>query len=279
MQKPTIALIGSGNMGTSLIGGLINDGYPADHIWVTDLAEDKLKQLEHQFNVHGTPDNHVACQHADVVIFAVKPQIFATVAIDLAPTLQQKKPLVMSVAAGIRTTTIQQWLGAPLAIVRSMPNTPALIGCGATALYANQQVSPAQREIAEAILRAVGLIVWLEDEKLMDVVTAVSGSGPAYFLLMMEAMQQAGEALGLPPEIARLLTLQTGYGTTRMALESETPLATLRQQVTSPGGTTAAAIDVLEKDKLRQIFAAAITAAAARSAELANQADIAGVKS
>jgi pyrroline-5-carboxylate reductase len=273
MNKAIIAIIGSGNMGASLIGGLIADGYPASNIWITDPAVDRLKQIEHQFGVNGTTDNHKAVKHADVVIFAVKPQIFAPVAKDLAASIQQKKPLVMSVAAGIRETTLQQWLGGNLAIVRSMPNTPALIGCGAAALYANQHVSAPQRDIAESILRAVGLVVWLEDEKLMDAVTALSGSGPAYFFMVMEVLQQAAEDLGLPKEIARLLTLQTGFGAARMALESETSVGELRKQVTSPGGTTEAALNVLEQENLRHIFAKALNAAAARSEELANRSE------
>jgi pyrroline-5-carboxylate reductase len=273
MNKATIAIIGSGNMGASLIGGLIADGYPADKIWVTDPAIERLKQIEHQFGVHTTTQNHAAVKHADVVIFSIKPQIFASVAKDLAEAIQQKKPLVMSVAAGIRETTIQQWLGGNIAIVRSMPNTPALIGCGAAALFANAYVSHSERDIAESILRAVGLVVWLDNEKLMDAVTALSGSGPAYFFMVMEAMQQAAEALGLPKEIARLLTLQTGFGASRMALESEASISDLRKQVTSPGGTTEAALQVLEQENLRGIFANALNAAAHRSEELANRSE------
>jgi pyrroline-5-carboxylate reductase len=271
MNKATIAIIGSGNMGASLIGGLITDGYPADKIWIADPSSERLKQIEHQFGVHGTFNNEEAVKMADVVIFAIKPQIFATVATTLAETIQTKKPLVMSIAAGIRETTIQQWLGGNFAIVRSMPNTPALIGCGASALFANPYVTIEQRDVAESILRAVGLVVWLDDEKLMDAVTALSGSGPAYFFLLMDILQQAGEELGLPKEIARLLTLQTGFGATRMALESEASVSELRKQVTSPGGTTEAALNVLEEENLRRIFTKAVKAAATRSDELANR--------
>jgi pyrroline-5-carboxylate reductase len=271
MNKATIAIIGSGNMGASLIGGLITDGYPANKIWIADPSSERLKHIEHQFGVHSTSNNQEAVNIADVVIFAIKPQIFATVATTLTKTIQAKKPLVMSIAAGIRETTIQQWLGGNIAIVRSMPNTPALIGCGASALFKNQFVTTEQRDVAESILRAVGLVVWLDDEKLMDAVTALSGSGPAYFFLLMDILQQAGEELGLPKEIARLLTLQTGFGATRMALESETSVSELRKQVTSPGGTTEAALNVLEEENLRRIFTKAVKAAATRSDELANR--------
>lgn len=179
---------------------------------------------------------------------------------------------MISVAAGIREENLQTGLGGYVAIVRCMPNTPALIGAGATALYANSYVDAKQHQLAESILRAVGITLWLENENDMDAVTALSGSGPAYFFLVIEALQAAGEKLGLSSETARLLTLQTAFGAARMALESSHSAEKLRQQVTSPGGTTAAALNVLEKEKLRDIFMHALEAACLRSKELAQEA-------
>lgn len=269
-MTPTIAMIGAGNMGSSLIGGLINDKHPSDKIWASDASDEKLAYLQRTFLIHTTTDNIKAVQAADVVILAIKPQIFPTVLAGLKNEIQIRKPLVISVAAGIREASIQHSLGGNIPIVRCMPNTPALICCGATALFANQYVSVQQRDIAESILRAAGLVVWLNDESLMDTVTALSGSGPAYFFLMMEALQQAAEELGLPNDVARLLTLQTALGASRMALESGTSLAELRKNVTSPGGTTEKGLSVLEEHNIRDIFRKAVHAAKLRSEELAN---------
>lgn len=270
MTAPVISIIGAGNMGSSLIGGLINNGYSSDKLWASDTNEERLAYLQQAFHIHTTTDNNKAAQVADVIIFAIKPQLFATVATGSANDVQIRKPLVISIAAGMREASIQHWLGDKLAIVRAMPNTPALIGCGATALYANEYVSTEQRSIAESILRAVGVVVWLKDEKLMDAVTALSGSGPAYFFLMMETLQQAAEQLGLPSETARLLTLQTALGAARMAIESGTPLEELRHNVTSPGGTTEKAVSVLEENNIRGLFRKALLAAKLRSEELAS---------
>ena len=269
MHTPIIAIIGAGNMGRSLIGGLIKDSHPANKIWASDTNTERLAELQNNFGIHTTADNAVAAQSANVLVFAVKPQSFANVATDLASVIQKTKPLVISIAAGIRESSIQHWLGGDCAIVRTMPNTPALIGCGAAALYANTYVSHEQRNVAESILRAVGVAVWLHDENLMDTVTALSGSGPAYFFLMMEALQQAAESFGLPGETARLLTMQTALGAARMAIESGEPLDVLRHNVTSPGGTTEKALSVLEEKHLREIFKSALSAAKQRSEELA----------
>jgi pyrroline-5-carboxylate reductase len=270
MTKATIAIIGAGNMGASLLGGLIANHYPADKIYIADLDTNKLTQLKKQFNVHTTTQNQEAVKQADVIILAVKPQIMSVATQEITAIVKEKKPLVISVAAGIRENTLQHWLGKNIPIVRCMPNTPALISCGASALFANQFVTPEQHQLAETILQSVSLIVWLKEEKLMDAVTALSGSGPAYFFLMMEAMQNAGEDLGLPAETARMLTLQTAFGAARMALESDRSVVELRQGVTSPGGTTEQALNVLEKGKLRELFQHALTAAKNRSEELAD---------
>jgi pyrroline-5-carboxylate reductase len=268
-MTPNIAIIGAGNMGASLIGGLITSGHPSHAIWASDPSEEKLTELQQKTGIHTTLNNIEAAQSADIIVFAVKPSSFAAIATQLSPLIQSRKPMVLSIAAGIRESSIQHWLGGEIAIVRAMPNTPALIGCGAAALFANTYVNEEQRNLAESIMRSVGISIWLTDENLMDTVTALSGSGPAYFFLMMEALQQAGESMGLPKETARLLTLQTALGAARMAIESGKPLEELRQHVTSPGGTTEKAIFVMEENQLRTIYQRALEAAKKRSEELA----------
>ena len=267
----TIAIIGAGNMGASLLGGLIAKHYPPEKIWITGVLTEKLDQLQKKFKVHATTNNLAAIEKANIVIFAIKPQIFAKIALELAEAIQRHRPLVISIATGITAASIQHWLGGGISIVRSMPNTPALIGCGATALFANDYVTKNQQHLAESILRAVGITLWLDKESLIDAVTALSGSGPAYFFLMIEALQQAGEKLGLSQEVARLLTLQTAYGAARMALESEKSVLELRAAVTSPNGTTEQAIKVLEKARIRDIMAATLLAAQKRAEELSKE--------
>ncbi len=256
-------------MATSLIGGLIADGCAAQNIWVSDPDADKLAELAARFLVNITHSNQQAVGQAQVVIFAVKPQVLRVVAQELAASVQQNKPLVISIAAGIREPNISAWLGGTAAVVRAMPNTPALVQSGATALYANALVSSAQRNLAESILRAVGLVLWLDDEAQMDAVTALSGSGPAYFFLVMEVMENAAVKLGLTHDDARLLTLQTAFGAAKMALESAEHSATLRARVTSPGGTTEQAVKVLLEGGIQGMFDTALRAAHARSEELA----------
>lgn len=269
MTTSVIAVIGAGNMGSSLLGGLTQHGHTVDNLWAADPSDEKLLALQNRFHVHTTTDNAKAVQMADVVIFAVKPQIFSQVASTLSSIIEQRKPLVISIAAGIRIPCIEDWLGKGIAIVRAMPNTPALVGCGATTLCANAFATPTEQHLAELILRAVGVTIWIEDERLMDTVTALSGSGPAYFFLVMEALQHAAQQLGLPPETARILTEQTALGAARMAIESGQSLASLRQQVTSPGGTTEKAISILEANNVQGIFMEALQAAKLRSEELA----------
>lgn len=268
-MKNTIVFIGGGNMARSLIGGLIADGCAAKQLWVTDPSQDKLAGLQRDFSVHTATSNSDAAQHADVLVLAVKPQALKEVACELGPVLQKRRPLVISIAAGIREEALAAWLGGDLALVRAMPNTPALVGSGATAMHANALVSEAQRSQAENILRAVGLTLWLTDESQMDAVTALSGSGPAYFFLVMEALEEAAMRLGLPRETAHLLTLETAFGAAKMALESSEDCRALRTRVTSPGGTTEQAIRVLQEGRIEALFESALRAAHARSAELA----------
>jgi len=271
-SKPTIAIIGAGNMGSALAGGLIANNYPANHIWLTDPSAEKLKHIAQTLKVQVTQQNEQAIQLAKVVILAVKPQVMANVATALAPEIQIYKPLILSIAAGIPLVSLQKWLGKESAIVRAMPNTPALIRCGASGLFANSEATQEQRQMAESIMQAVGMTVWLNTESELDIVTALSGSGPAYFFLIIEALQEAAKELGLSAEVARLLALQTAYGASRMAQESSQTVKELRQQVTSPGGTTERAIQVFEEGHLRELFKKALRAAKERSEELAHQA-------
>lgn len=266
-----ITIIGAGNMGTSLLEGFIANNYSPQKITITDQSNEKLNHLQKKLGIHTTTNNITAAKTADVVIFAIKPQIFSEVALELTETIQKKKPLIISIAAGITESSIQHWLGGSIPIVRSMPNTPALIGCGATALFANTYVNQEQRTLAESLLHAVGITLWLEEEKLIDVVTALSGSGPAYFFLIIEALQQAGETLGLSKEAASILALQTAYGAARLALESKKNIIELRAAVTSPGGTTEQAIKVLEQAKIREIMSSALLAAKTRAEELSKE--------
>ncbi len=269
MENLKIAFIGGGNMARSLIGGLVADGYDPALIRVADPDEQQRRFLQARFGIHALAANDEAVANADVVVLAVKPQVMKQVAMALAPRLAPSPPLVISIAAGIRETDLDRWLGGQVPLVRAMPNTPAMVQSGATALHANARVSDAQREAAEFVMRAVGLTVWLQDEALMDAVTALSGSGPAYIFLVMEALEAAGRELGLDPETARLLTLQTTFGAAKMALETAEDSATLRRRVTSPGGTTERAIAVLEEGGLAELFQRALKAAHDRAEELA----------
>lgn len=271
MTHHTLSFIGGGNMARSLIGGLIADGWPVDRLRVADPNPEQCKTLASRFGIATETDNLAAAQSADVLLLAVKPQVMREVAQGLATTVQTRRPLVISIAAGIRARDLDRWLGGDCAIVRCMPNTPAMVQSGATGLFATARVTMAQRDLAESILRAVGLTLWLDDEDLMDAVTALSGSGPAYFFLIMEALQAAGVQLGLPADTARLLTLQTAFGAAKMALESDEDAGTLRQRVTSPGGTTERALQVMEVGNLRDLMQKALTAARDRSRELADQ--------
>jgi pyrroline-5-carboxylate reductase len=269
-QKPTtITFIGAGNMARSLIIGLLQDQANV-LLRVSDPDPQQLDAIrQHWPDVQAMHDNTEALQGADVVVLAVKPQVMREVVEPLVAIAQRSRPLIISIAAGIREASLNQWLGGGLPIVRCMPNTPALVQTGATGLVANAQVSKAQRNLAESILRAVGITVWFEHEASIDAVTAVSGSGPAYFFLVMEAMQAAAQNLGMSVDEAQLLVVQTALGAARLALESGEPAAELRRKVTSKGGTTEAALKVLNDGGLPALFEQALQAAAQRSRELA----------
>jgi pyrroline-5-carboxylate reductase len=271
MHKSTLGFIGAGNMARSLIGGLISDGFPPGNIRASDASPEQLNRLQEHFPIETVSDNISVAEQADTLVLAVKPDVIHEVATQIADTVAARGRVVISIAAGIRVRDLEHWLGTHTAIVRAMPNTPALVQSGATALYANPRVSEEGRDLAESILRAVGLTLWLEDEALMDTVTALSGSGPAYFFLIMEILESAGIDLGLDPPTARLLTMQTALGAAKMALESSEDVAILRQRVTSPGGTTERALGILEEGDLRALITAAVRTAHDRSRELADK--------
>jgi pyrroline-5-carboxylate reductase len=264
-----LAFIGGGNMAAALIGGLTKRGLASERVVVADPSQDQLERLVRDFGVTAAADNASAVHGAELVILAVKPQQMRSVALGLAPSLSASPPLVISVAAGIPHAALARWFGPRVPVIRAMPNRPALNGFGATGLYAPPSVGAANRALAEMIMAAVSATVWVEHESQMDTVTALSGSGPAYFFLFMEALEAAAHERGLPKDVAHQLTLDTAVGAAQMARHSTESLATLREQVTSKGGTTAAALAVLDGAGLRAIVAHAVAAADRRSAELA----------
>jgi pyrroline-5-carboxylate reductase len=255
-------------MARSLIGGLVARGTPASSIRVAEPVDALREALARDFGVRVSADNAAAVGDAETWVLAVKPQVMRTVCEALASVAQTRRPLVVSIAAGITSAQLERWLGGNIAVVRAMPNTPALLGAGVTGLFANAGVDAAGRRRTESLLSAAGETVWIHDEALMDAVTAVSGSGPAYVFLLAEAMQAAGEAEGLPAEAARMLALHTILGAGRMLTEGDEPPAELRRRVTSPGGTTQAAIESFERDGFRDAVARAIHAATQRGREL-----------
>tara|TARA_R110002074_G_scaffold152936_1_gene307470 strand:+ start:37625 stop:38452 length:828 start_codon:yes stop_codon:yes gene_type:complete len=271
MNKQQIGFIGGGNMASSLIGGLVSNGYPAENITVSDLDADKLAYLSDIFGINSTQDSNQLVLQSDILVLAVKPQHMQSVADIIKISVQKKKPVVVSIAAGIRINALQRWLGGELPVVRCMPNTPALVKAGATGLFANEEVKEEQKDQVESLLRAVGVTVWLAEEGDLDSVTALSGSGPAYFFMVMEALEAAAIEAGLDQKTAQLLTQETALGAAKMALESSESAAVLRQRVTSPGGTTERAIGIMEDRGLQGIFREALLAAKERSVELSDE--------
>lgn len=270
MKDTRITFIGGGNMARSLVGGLIADGVRASQLEVAEPDPAKRVALERDFGIRVTADNAAAAQAAGVVVLAVKPQAMPGVARALAAPLARHPALAISIAAGIRSGDLARWLGGATPVIRAMPNTPALLGCGATVLCAGPGARGPHREQAEAILRAVGSVSWVEDEAQMDTVTALSGSGPAYFFMLAEALADGAAELGLAPDLARLLAVETALGAARMAIESDADIAELRRRVTSTRGATEAAIEVLEAGGFRSLVASALARGRARSQELAD---------
>lgn len=260
-----ISFIGGGNMARALIGGLLSKGWAATDIHVVDPDIDKRMQLQQDYGI-GVSDQLPGAAVADIIVLAVKPQQLRDVAIFLGSLL--KDQLVVSIAAGVRCNDLIRWLGNYGAVVRVMPNTPAQVQSGVSALYAAEGVSPTQQKQAETVMDAVGTTLWLESEQQMDAVTAISGSGPAYVFYFLEALQQAGENLGLAPGQARELAMQTFLGAAKLAAGSEHGFATLRAQVTSKGGTTERALTHMESAGVKTVIVEAVKAAAERSREL-----------
>jgi pyrroline-5-carboxylate reductase len=263
------AFIGGGNMGGALIRGLIARGLPPRNITVGEAVQARRIQLADELGVLVTSDNREAVTGADIVVLAVKPQDMAVTTQPLADVFAQRPPLVLSIAAGIRVSDIVGWCGPGVPVVRAMPNRPALNSAGASAMYTTVGLSARHRKLAEDVLGAVGTTVWVGNEELLDVVTALSGSGPAYFFLLAELMTEAAVKLGLERESAQELAIQTLYGSGRMARESDGDLARLRAEVTSKGGTTEAALRAFDGANLRAIVAAAVSAATDRGREMA----------
>ena len=260
-------------MARSLIGGMIATGISNQNISVSEPRADLRKKLNEDFGVSASEANASAVMGADVVVLAVKPQVLQEVVTPLGNLIAETRPLLISVAAGVTSSSIERWVGGRPALIRVMPNTPALIGAGISALYANSNVSDDHRALAEKIVTAVGKTIWIEEESLMDAVTAVSGSGPAYFFYVMQAIHDAAVGEGLDAKTARLLSLETALGAARLAVESTEDPGTLQKQVTSPGGTTEAAIRVLNDSGVGDALQRAVSAARARGGELAKLLD------
>jgi len=271
MKTKNIGFIGGGNMASSLMKGLIVSGHSPQQIWVSDINLQTLQNLASILKVNISNSNEAVIKAVDVVVLAVKPQVLQEVTKKIAKPLQHKKLLVVSIAAGINQRSLRQWIGDEVAIVRCMPNTPALVLTGATALHANASVSDEQKDLAENILRAVGISLWVKKEAELDAVTAVSGSGPAYYFLLMESMEKAAQELGLSQQTARLLIQQTALGAAKIALESDDSPEQLRKRVTSPGGTTEKAIDTFEQGGFVALVLKALQAAKERSVEMSEQ--------
>jgi pyrroline-5-carboxylate reductase len=263
-----IGFIGAGNMATALIEGLLATGIDAAQLWAADTADTKLAGFAAK-GINTTTDNAEIVRRCAVVVLAVKPQVMAAVVTAIQAEFRTQSCLLVSIAAGISSASLQTWTHPGQAIVRCMPNTPALVRAGASGLFATALVSTDQKQVAQAIMEAVGIACWLDNEAQIDAVTALSGSGPAYFFLLMEAMQAAAVKLGLSAEVARQLCLQTAFGAAKLALNSEVPAGELRRRVTSPGGTTEAALKQFEAEQFEAMVERALAKAYARSQELA----------
>ena len=265
-----IAFIGGGNMASCIIGGMLANGFTAQQVRVSDPGEQARDNIQATHGIVATGDNHSAVADADIVILAVKPQVMGPVVSDLASSLNSSCAVV-SIAAGIQIADLQNWLGDSQAIVRAMPNTPAMVRQGATGLFANPLITSQHKESIQAIFNAVGIACWVDQESQIDAVTAVSGSGPAYFFLVMEVMQKVAEELGLSEQTAQQLTIQTALGAAQMASSGSLNTAELRQQVTSPGGTTHAAIESFKAGGIENTFREAMSAALNRAEEMSKE--------
>ncbi len=270
-ETPVIAFIGGGNMAASIIGGLLGSGWLAKDIRVSDPQEKQRESLTERFGICCFDDNVGCIKPADIVIFAVKPQVLRAAVESVATTLRENTPLLVSIVAGISCDDTLRWVGANLPFVRVMPNTPALVNQGVSGLYANSFVTNRQKQLAESLMRAVGKVVWVPDEKMIDTVTGVSGSGPAYFFKLMELMMTEAVANGLSEQTARSLVVQTALGAATLIQQSTSSPAELRHRVTSPGGTTEAGIKYMEQAGIDDAIRGGVRAAVSRSAQLSTQ--------
>ncbi|MEX2496546.1 MAG: pyrroline-5-carboxylate reductase [Woeseia sp.] len=273
MTRQQIGIIGGGNMARAIAGGLIRSGFGAPNILIAEPRSEQREMLRREFpGAIVTEDNRAVAAGAGNLLLAVKPQILGTVCRELGSAVQKRKPLVISIAAGPRVADIDAWLGGDLEIVRAMPNQPALVDQGISALFANERTDELGRVLAEKVMSAVGNVVWVEDESLLDAVTAVSGTGPAYVYLLLDMMINSAVELGLSPHVARTLVLETARGASALALAETEPMSSLIDRVRSPGGTTTAAFERLEAADVRAIFGSAIKAARDRAEALAEEA-------
>lgn len=270
LKNKVISIIGAGQIGGALATGLVQSGYDASNIWVTAKSDKRLRSLHQKLHVHTSQHNETASSKADILILAVKPQVLPEVLEEIAPTVKQHQPLLISVAAGTPELTIREAIGKQ-PIVRAMPNTPIEVREGMTALFANNFVTDRQKTKVETIFNAVGDTVWLNQEKHIDIVSALSGSGPAYFFKLMHALETAAIAEGLPKEIAEKLMTQTALGSIKMAIETQEDMTTLCQEVASKGGGTEKAIKALTKGDFESLIASAMNASLARYKELAKE--------
>ena len=271
MSHFELTILGAGNMGRALIGGLLRHGMRPEQIAVGESQEAARTALSREFGVAATGDNGAAISRANLIVLAVKPYHAGSVLTPLASQLQQRRPVVLSVVAGVRIETLQSWCGAGVPVIRTMPNRAALVGAGASGLFAAPEVDAAHRAMAAQIMQSVGEIFWVATEDALDVVTALSGSGPAYFFLLAEAMAKAGVDLGLPQDTARRLSIATLHGAGLLAQVGDGDLARMRAEVTSKGGTTEAAVRILQDAGFEALIGRALAAAASRSRELAEQ--------
>jgi len=270
MIDEKIGFIGGGNMARAIAGGLLRGGMRATDVMIAEPVAETRERLRQEFyGVMLSGENDRIAREADILLFAVKPQILRSVCRELAGEVQKKKPLIVSIAAGPRIADIESWLGGDLCIVRVMPNQPALVDQGVSALIANARADERQRDQAARIMSAVGRVVWVDDEDLIDAVTAVSGTGPAYFYLLIDMLIDAAVEFGMDSETARTLAVETARGASSLAAAEPETMKTLIGRVSSPGGTTMAAFEKLEADDVRAIFATAIRAARDRAVELA----------
>ena len=270
MITKKVGFIGGGNMARAIAGGLLRGGMHATQLFVAEPNVEQCGVLRSElYGALVSEDNRVVAAEAEVLLFAVKPQILKMVCRGLASIVQEKRPLIMSIAAGPRIEDIDEWLGGGNSIVRVMPNQPALIDQGISALIANPEADSSDREVAEDVMSAVGRVVWVDNEKDIDAVTAVSGTGPAYFYLLIDVMIETAVELGLDAGTARELAVETARGATSLAAAETESMASMIERVRSPGGTTTAAFEVLDGADVRAIFARAILAARERAIELA----------